>query len=158
MSISSRSKTIIAVAAASALLLAGGGAALAYWTSTGTGTGTATTEESVDFTIDVSPTTTGSLTPGGPGETVTFSVTNPATGSQRLSSVVVTVAEGGGLDWDDVAGCSSADYTVGTPVITYGDIAAAGTVTGTVTITMNNLSTNQDPCQGADVPLYFVAG
>jgi hypothetical protein len=88
---------------------------------------------------------------------VAFTVTNPGTGSQNLSSVVVTVAEDDGTAWTAVAGCSSLDYTLGTPAVTYGQIAPAGVVSGTVSITMNNLGTNQDGCKLAAVPLYIVA-
>jgi hypothetical protein len=49
------------------------------------------------------------------------------------------------------------DYTVGTPEISYGEIAGGSTVSGTVTITMNDLETPQDGCKNADVPIYFAA-
>jgi len=98
-----------------------------------------------------------SVPSGGPSETVAFTVTNPGSGSQNLSLVTVAVANADGTAWTAVAGCSALDYTIGTPVVTYGQIAPAGFVSGTVTVTMNNLATNQDGCQTADVPLYFVA-
>ncbi len=83
-------------------------------------------------------------------------MTNPGTGVQHLTSVVVSVAGAGGATWTAVAGCSNLDYAVGTPVITYGNIAPLGTLSGTVTIQMNNTASNQSGCIAAAVPLYFV--
>ena len=152
-----RNKVAVLVVAGVTVLAVGGGLAIAYWSSTGTGTGTGTTGTSTSFTVAASAPTGGPMTPGGTGESVAFTVTNPGSGSQNLSSVVVTVAGAGGAAWTSVAGCSSADYTVGTPVIAYGQIAAGATVAGTVTIGMNNLATSQDGCKLAAVPMYFVA-
>ncbi len=148
---------LLTAAAAIVTIGVGSGLAYAYWSSTGTGVGSATTGTSTGFTVASTTATGGPLTPGGPSETVAFTVTNPSTGHQILSSVVVTVANSTGSPWTAVSGCSSADYTVGTPTVTYGDIAPSGVVSGTVSVTMNNLSSNQDGCKGATVPLYFVA-
>ena len=150
-------KRLAVVIVAGALVVVGGGAAYAYWTSTGVGSGTAITGTSVDFVVASSAATGGPLTPGGPSQSVAFSVTNPGTGSQNLSSVVVTVANPDGTTWDSVSGCSASDYTVGTPGITYGEIAPAGVANGTVTITMDDDPVNQDGCKNATVPLYIVA-
>lgn len=141
-----------------AMLAIGGGAAFAYWTSSATHEGSAKGADSVPFTITSVAGSGGALSPGGAGQTVSFTVTNPATGNQKLTAVAVSVAEAAGATWNDVAGCSAADYSVGTPVVTtYGDLAPGAAVTGTVTITMNNLASNQDACKGATVPLHFVA-
>jgi hypothetical protein len=139
------------------LLVGGGGAAFAFWTSSGSGTGVASTGTSTAFTVDSSEPSGGPLTPGGNSETVAFTVTNPDAGSQMLSSVEATVAASDGTEWTAVEGCSALDYTVGTPEISYGEIAGEGTVDGTVTITMNDLETSQDACKSADVPIYFAA-
>ena len=156
--LNSRTKTSIAnVSIAVALGLGASGAALAYWTSQGNSTGDGMTGTAVDFSISSSPPTGGPLLPDGPAQTVAFTVTNPGAGSLTLFSVVATVAEADGSVWNDVAGCSAADYTVGTPVIVYGDLAAGADVDGDVTVTMHSPGTNQDACQGATVPLYFVA-
>ncbi len=152
-----KNRGIATVAVVAGLVLAGGGLAFAYWTSTGTGSGEATTGESVAFTIDVDPATGGPLTPGGPTQTVAFTVNNPSTGTLDLSDVTVTVANADGSAWTAVAGCSAADYDVDAPTIVYGPIAGGGDVDGTVTITMINTDSDQDGCQNADVPLYFVA-
>src|SRR5581483_8276343 len=105
--LSRRNKRISAVVAV-AIAAAVGGVAYAYWTSTGSGTGSATTGTSANFTVASSAATGGPLTPGGPAETVAFSVTNPGTGTQTLSSVTVSVAGPTGTAWTAVPGCSSA--------------------------------------------------
>jgi hypothetical protein len=152
-----RKKRILAGVAAATIVAIGGGLAYAYWSSTGTGTGTATTGTSSSFVVASSAAIGGPLSPGGPSESIAFTVTNPSTGTQNLTSVVVTVATSTGTAWTTVTGCSAADYTVGTPAITYGQIAPGAVASGTVTVTMNNLSTNQDGCKLAAVPLYIVA-
>ena len=155
--IRSRTKKIVITAIAAALIVGGGGAAFAYWTSSGSGTGTATTGTSVALTVTSSAPTGGPLSPGGPTQTVAFSVANPGTGAQALASVVATVATSTGAAWTAVPGCSAADYTLGTPAITYGTIAPGGNIAGTVTVTMISRAVNQDACQGVVVPLYFIA-
>jgi hypothetical protein len=155
--LSTRKRRLTALVAAAAIVALGGGLAYAYWTGTGTGVGSATTGSSTNFTVTSVAPTGAALTPGGPAQTVGFTVTNTGTGSQNLASVVATVANANGSAWVAVPGCSAADYAVGTPAVTYGQIAGSGSVNGTVTVTMNNLGTNQDACKGVTAPLYFVA-
>ena len=152
-----RKRRIVAVVAAVGIVAAGGSLAFAYWTDTGTGVGTATTGFSTNFAVTSTDPTGNPLTPGGPTQTVAFTVKNNGSGSQLLSSVLTTVALANGDDWTATEGCSAADYTVGTPTVTYGQIAAGAQVSGTVTVTMNNLDSDQGGCKGATVPLYFVA-
>ena len=155
-----RKRRVTAVVAAVGIVAAGGGLALAYWSATGTGVGSATTGDSTDFTVTSTAPVGVPLTPGGAPQSVSFTVANPGTGSQSLSSVAVTIANGNGSVWTSNGtgtGCSAADYTVGTPVIAYGELPGGADVTGTVTITMNDLDTNQDICKGVTAPLYFVA-
>ena len=94
------------------------------------------------------------MTPGGPGQSVPFNVANPSTGSQDLSSVVVTVANADGSAWTD-GDCSADDYVVDAPVIAYGTVAGLSDVDGTVTISMIDTGVNQDDCQTAEVPLLL---
>ena len=159
MSITTRTKriTITAIVTA-ALVLGGGGAAFAYWTAQGTGTGTAKTGTSTAFVVTSDASATPALSPGGPTQTVTFTVKNPGTGSQKLAAVAVTVATSDGFAYA-APGCSAKDYAVGPVIIDGGSrqIASLATVTGSVTITMNNGDYNQDGCQGVTVPLYFSA-
>jgi hypothetical protein len=151
-----KKKTAI-VLAGGILTVATAGGAYAYWTTIGSGTGTATTGTSSVFAVTTDAATGGPLTPGGPTETVTFHVQNNNSGVQRLTAVAVTVANSDGTAWSAVTGCSAADYAVGTPTFTAGDIASGASKTGTVTVTMNNLSTNQDACKTVNVPLYVSA-
>lgn len=152
-----KSKKSKAVVATAALVLLGSGSAFAYFTSTGTGTGAGSTGTSSLFTVTGGAVTGAALTPGSPSQTLAFTVTNPGTGSQNLSSVVASIAGAAGTTWVAVTGCSAADYAVGIPAIAYGQIAPGGSVTGSVTVTMNNLSTSQDACKNVAYPLYFAA-
>jgi hypothetical protein len=154
----SRKRRLAVTAVVTAILLVGGGgAALAFWTSSGTGAGVASTGTSTAFTVASTAPTGGPLTPGGASETVAFTVTNPGTGSQKLSSIVASVATSTGTAWTVVTGCSALDYAVGTPTITYGEIAGGSTLSGTVVITMNDRSSSQDACKNVSVPIYFAA-
>lgn len=154
----SRFKRAIVIISVSVLGLAGAGVAYAYWTSTGTGDGIATTGQAVAFTIAAAD-PVGNLAPGDAGQTIAFTVTNPATGPQYLSGVTVTMADAAGVAWVPPAGCLIADYTasISTQPAT-GDIAAGATRTGGVaTVTLADTTADQDACQGAIVPLHFVA-
>ncbi len=141
------------------LTLAGTRVAFAYWSSTGSGHGTAQTGVTAAFTITADPAEGEPLTPGGPSQTVPFTVTHPVTGTLYLETVMVRVANDDGSTWTAVPGCTAADYAAS--VITSPPapalVASGQSVSGTATITMVNRSTNQDACQGASVPLYFAA-
>lgn len=143
---------------AAVLIIGGGGAAFAYWSSSGAGTGTATTGTSSAFVVTTDPPTGDPLVPGGDPQTIAFTVSNPSDVPLTLTSVVVTVANTDGTEWLDVIGCSADDYTLGTPVVTFGEIAGGADVAGTVTVSMVNSGSNQDACKDEPVPLYFVAG
>ena len=151
-----RTKIAIIITIAVASVLGGGGVAFAYWTSGGAGAGAAATGTSTALTVTSSAPSGDTLSPGGPAQTVAFSVTNPGSADQVLASVVASVATAIGAPWTAVPGCSASDYSVGTPTTTYGPIAGGTSISGSVTVTMI-LGTNQDACQGAIVPLYFVA-
>ncbi|MFI8527284.1 hypothetical protein ACIGB8_22705 [Promicromonospora sukumoe] len=152
-----RGKKRTAAILAAALALTGVGVAFAYWTATGTGTGTATTGESVAFTI-TSEEGVGELAPGSAGQTVDFTVTNPGEGTQNLSEVTVEIADAEGEPWEPEGECLAADYTAEvTTAPPAGDIAAGGSVDGTVTVTLDNTAVNQDDCQGQGVPLLITA-
>jgi hypothetical protein len=153
-----RNKRVTMIAVVTVLLLAaGGGTAFAFWTASGSGAGVASTGTSSAFTVTSTAPTGGPLTPGGTSETIAFTVTNPGTGSEKVSSVVASVATGTGTAWTAVVGCSALDYSVGTPTIVYGEIAGGATLSGTVTLTMIDRAASQDACKSASVPLYFVA-
>lgn len=151
-----RRRRRLIVVGAVAVLLAGGGAAYAYWTSTGQGDSTADTGTAPIFTVTATPGTGGPLTPGGPTETIDFSVGNTSTGALHLQNVTAQVGNTDGTPWN-VGNCTADDFTVGTPAIVYGDIAPGGTADGTVTVAMINRTVNQNDCQGVSVPVHFVA-
>ena len=139
------------------LVLSGAGVAFAFWTSTGSGDGSAETGTSVAFTIAADP-AVGTIAPGGAGQTVDFTVTNPGPGVQSLSNVTVTMASATGVAWVPPAGCDIADYTASvTTQPVDGEILVGDSVDGQATVTLANTATNQDACQGQTVPLYFTA-
>lgn len=153
--VAGRKKRIIITTAA--MVAIGGGAAFAYWTATGTGNATTAAGTSSNFTI-TSSVAGDPLSPNGPTQTATFTVTNPGTGVQKLSDVEVTVAGTTGAAWTAVAGCSADDFAVGVPDFEVTEIAAGGSVTGTVTLQMiDRPGINQNGCKGATVPLHFAA-
>jgi len=151
-----KSRKFAIVAGSTVGALAIGGVAFAYWTSEGNGSGSAATGTSSAFEVTTDAASGDLLTPGGPTDTVTFHVQNTNSGVQRLQAVSVVVANPDGSPWTS-GDCSEADYSIGTPSFTPGDIASGATKDGTVTISMNNLSTNQDDCKGVTVPLYVSA-
>ncbi|NUP58860.1 MAG: hypothetical protein HOQ06_05220 [Pseudarthrobacter sp.] len=154
--IAGRKKRIIGTTAA--LVAIGGGAAFAYWTAAGNGSTSTSAGTSKSFTI--SSTVAGdALSPNGPTQTFTFTVTNPSdAGVQKVTAVTAKVATSTGADWTAVSGCSKDDFTVGTPVFTAKELAAGASATGTVTLQMiDRPGVNQDGCKNASVPLYFTA-
>src|SRR4051794_21185589 len=132
-------KTTVTIAAFAVVALGAGGA-YAYWTSSGSGSGAGSTGTSTAFTVAGGAITGPTLTPGGPTQSVAFTVTNPGSGSQYLTSVAVTVANLNGTAWTAVPGCSAADYTIGAITITggAGEIGAGASKSGTVVVGMNN--------------------
>lgn len=159
-----RKRRIIITTAA--MLAIGGGAAFAYWSAAGTSNTTTAAGTSTAFTIANQAATGTPLSPGAPAQTIQLTVTNPGTGVQNLKSLVATVANTDGSAW--TAGttpltCTAADFTVGgftvnNTAFSATDIPAGGSVTGTVTLQMNNRAdVNQDACKSATVPLHFVA-
>jgi hypothetical protein len=153
----SRRKKRITFVLVGVLMLGGAGVAFAYWTSTGTGDGSAETGTSVAFIIAADP-AVGTIVPGGAGQTVDFTVTNPGPGVESLSNVTVTMASAAGVAWVPPVGCDIADYTASvTTQPVDGEIPVGDGVDGQATVTLANSATNQDACQGQTVPLYFTA-
>lgn len=140
-------KQYAAAGAAAVIVLGGAGVAFAYWTSTGFGTGTASTDTAKNWTVAIDSTDLKDLSPAGPTETVTFHVTNPGSGVQHLNNTSASVVS------TSDAGCTAADFAVGTTAITYGDVAAGTTVNGTFTLQMKDTGVNQNACQNVTVNL-----
>lgn len=150
-----RKRRVVAlVAAVSSLALAVG--AYAYFTSTGSGTGSATVGSSTAFTVNVAASTGGPLYPGAGSVSFTYTVTNPSSGHQNLAATSSTVASSGGNITEGspavaVAGClASWFHAVNTAPSPLPQNLAGGATSsgGSVTVTMDDSGTNQDPCQG----------
>jgi hypothetical protein len=136
------------IAAATAILLLVGGIAFAYWTSTGTGSATGTTGTDTPFDIDVTNTTNNTLTPGGPIDTYSYTITNVGSGHQKLEAqptITITNDKSG-------SGCDNAWYAVTPTAISLADLASGASATSTFDVQLTNLpTTNQDACKGATV-------
>jgi hypothetical protein len=151
-------KKAIAVAAAMAVLLSGAGAAFAYWTNSGSGSGSASTGTNVAVTVNQTSTITG-LYPGQAAQTLSGNFSNPNAGPTYVTAVTAT---GYTIDATHVTGgCTVAggNYTLGGTATVGADVPAGanqGAWTG-LTITMNNLVTNQDACKGATVTITYAS-
>jgi len=152
-SLSGRSKRIALV---TAVLMLIGGAAFAYWTNSGSGSGTAQT--GTNAAVVVHQTSTTDLYPGRT-QTLSGNFDNPNPGNTYVTAVTAT---GYTIDAPHVtAGCTVAqgNYTLGGTSNTPGDLPSGngvGSWTG-LTITMNNLGSNQDACKGAVVTITYAS-
>lgn len=150
-------KTVAVALSLVLLLLMGAGAAYAYWTNTGSGTGTATSGSNVAVTINQTAIT--GLFPGQSAQTLAGTFNNSNSGPTWVAAVT---ASGYTIDGTHVtAGCIVADgnYTLGGTATVGANVpagAAQGSWTG-LTITMNNLVTNQDVCKGAIVTITYAS-
>ena len=156
--IRNRFKTKVAVLAIAAFMVIAGGAAFAYWTNTGSGTGTATTGTNVGITVNQTS-TISAMYPGQGAVTLAGDFTNTNAGPTYVAAVTAT---GYTIDAAHVsAGCTviQGNYTLG-GTATVGHNVASGTNvdawTG-LTITMNNLATNQDLCKGAVLTITYAS-
>jgi hypothetical protein len=128
-------------------VLAVTGIAVAYFTSTGSGTGTATVGSSQALTLH--GTTASTLYPAG-SSTVSFTVDNPSSGSEYLSTIHLASVTTDGTH----STCGLSAFTM--PDVTVNQTVASGTgiaVTATGTLSMADTGTNQNACQGAPLTL-----
>jgi hypothetical protein len=160
------------LSAASCLLLAG--VAVAYFTTSGSGTGTASVGTSSALTIH--GTTAGALYPGS-STTVSFTADNPSPGKQEigtihlLSVVACNTAFSGGScpSGHEVSTCESVESGSSDTntanfwmpdVVSGQDLlpsSSGQTVSATGTLTMNDLTTNQDSCKNVNLLLNFTS-
>ena len=147
-------KAILPIALGATVVL-GAGVAYSQGASMRHGVTTATTSPDLQLTVTQTRIAGGPLSPGGPAQTASFTVTNPTSGMRNLTGVMVTVASADGSAWDSVIGCSAADFEVDLPTFTYGHMAAGTSRDGHVDIRMLNTNRNQDACKNQDVPLLF---
>jgi len=150
-------KKAMAISVAMAFL-GGAGGAFAYWTNTGSGSGTSATGTNTPVVIVQTSAPTG-LYPGGPAQPLSGNFNNPNAGNTYVTAVTTT---GYTIDAAHVsAGCTVAlgNYTLGGTSNLPGDVASGngvGAWSG-LTITMNNLVTNQDACKGATVTVTYAS-
>lgn len=161
-------KKIAGGVAAGVVLVAGVGTAWAYWSSTGTGNGSATTGTSSSFAVSVDNLNLANLTPGGPSDTVHYTVANNGSGAQNLTQVVVKVDPTWAAKADATKpACTAADFKIGsaaagasfTDVAIAKELAAGTSNSSSAALQMvDNATANQDNCQGVTVPLIVNAG
>ena len=146
------------VVSAALMLMGTGGVAFAYWTNSGSGTGTATTGTNTAVVVNQTSSITG-LYPGQSAQTLAGNFDNPNAGATYVTAVTAT---GYTIDGTHAtAGCTVAqgNYTLGGTSNTPGSVpsgSAVGAWSG-LTITMNNLGTNQDACNGAIVTITYAS-
>jgi hypothetical protein len=157
-------KKRVAVGAAVAALLVAGGAAYAYFTGgSNSATGSGTVGASTSWGIATgTPSWSGSLTalyPGASGDTeyIPFTVTNNGKGHQAVTAITATVAADSSGNAETAAGasitgCLASWFTAtvdSSDASLPADLAAGGTYTGKIDLTMQDTATNQNACQSA---------
>lgn len=172
-----KKKRSLTLAALLLLLLSSG--AVAYFTATGAGSGSATVGASSPLVLSASL-SGGSLYPGT-SDTVTFTATNSSAGHEYVQTVSlagIKACTGAGSSWNTAtSSCSNGgteattceDYETGAsdtttkdfwmPTVTENqDIPNGSTaLTTTGTLKMNDLSSNQNACQNANLYLTFTS-
>jgi hypothetical protein len=149
-------KRVLALAAVAALAVAG--IAYAYWTTSGSGTGSATTGTNTAVTVTQVGTISG-LVPGGDAQAVDFKINNPASTPQYVATVAVSISSVTGPNISVAHPCDASDFTLTDPDAISADLASGDTEfspSGS-TLTLDDLTTNQDGCKGATVHLAFNA-
>jgi archaellum component FlaG (FlaF/FlaG flagellin family) len=125
--------------------------AFAYFTSTGSGTGSGSVGSASNWTVEVTSDSSEAIFPGAGSETLTYTITNAGKGHQNLEHTSVAVAAKGGNITEkgvEVAGCKASWFkAVNTPPALPHDLASGEKVTGTVTVSMEDASENQNACQ-----------
>jgi hypothetical protein len=145
----------VAVALGCVCAVAVAGVALAYFTSTGSGTGTASAGSSSAVTLH--GTVASSLYPGT-SSSVSFTVDNPSSGSERVGTISlssITVDAGHSTCSTAISG-GNPDFTMAAVTVNHTFASGNGqSVTPTGTLTMNETGVNQDACQGATLTLHL---
>lgn len=153
MSSNMKRRGLIALGCTCALAVAG--VALAYFTTSGSGTGTASAGSSSAVTLHGS--VASSLFPGT-SSSVSFTVDNPSSGSQRIGTISlssITVDAGHSTCSTTISG-GNPDFSM--PAVAVNKTFGSGngqSVTPTGTLTMNETGLNQDACQGATLTLHL---
>jgi hypothetical protein len=150
-----RRRALFALTTALLVVVAGG--AYAYFSSTGSGTATATVGSS--SAVVLKATVAGNLYPGA-AQTVTFTVDNPSTGSQRVNTISLTKVQpdAGHSSCSTTITGENPDFTMAPVTVNkaYGP-GNAQAVTPTGSLKMNETLLNQDACQGATLTLTLAS-
>jgi hypothetical protein len=146
-------RALIALGCTCAVAVAG--VALAYFTSSGSGTANATVGSS--STVTLHGTVPSTLYPGT-SSSVSFTVDNPSSGSQRVGTITlgsITVDAGHSTCSTTITG-GNPDFSM--PAVAVNKVFPTGngqSVTPAGTLTMNETGVSQDACQGATVTLHL---
>jgi hypothetical protein len=150
-----KKKVLAALATIGVLVLAGG--AYAYFTGAGSGTATATVGTS--SAVVLKGTVAGALYPGA-SQTVTFTVDNPSSGSQRVGTISLTKvqADAGHSSCLTTITGEKPDFTMAPVAVnaSYGS-GNGQAVTPTGSLKMNDTGISQDGCQGATLTLTLAS-
>ena len=146
-------KRLALVATTAAAVLIGGGVAVAYWTTTGSGTGSAATGTTSTLTVN-GTNTPSALYPGGPAQTIDYSIVNGNPGAIYVNQVTIAVTG------TNQAGCDATDYAITQPSATAAEVASgttnySGGSTGAAIAMIDKPATNQNACKNATVNLSF---
>jgi hypothetical protein len=143
------------------VLLAFSGAAVAYFTTTGAGTGNA--QVGTNSALTITPTITppaGGLVPGGTGAATQFSVNNPSSGNQYVTSAslsgVQAYSDSGhtnNISGTGAGQCDTAQFTMASVTENQNVPSGNTTLTNNGSLKLNDSGTNQNACKGA----YLVA-
>lgn len=136
------------------LALAGGGA-FAYFTTSGSGTGEATVSNPSN-SLEVTGVPVASLAPGV-SKTSQITIKNTSEGTVHLTNLRVAVTGNS----QSGTGCKTSWFKVSPETSTFGptgvELAAAGTKTAEVEVSMINVEESQNACKGATVNLHYEA-
>ncbi len=145
------------VAAVTVGMLAVAAGAFAYFSTTGSGTATATVGSSTAVTLH--GTVSGNLYPGS-SSTVTFTVDNTSSATQRVGTITLTKVQpdAGHSTCSTTITGEKPDFTMAPVAVnkTYGT-GNGQAVTPTGSLTMNETGANQDACQGATLTLTLAS-
>jgi hypothetical protein len=153
----------VAVSAAVATMLAASIGAYAYFTTTGAGSGSGTVGSAKALVVNqagITYSNAGSdnaLVPGTTA-TVTFTVDNTSSANQQLGTISVSSITTDGLH----AGCDTATnptwFSTTTDVVNHDYAPGNGqAVSGSLTVTFNDLAVPQDVCKGAPLTFHYSA-
>jgi hypothetical protein len=175
MKVFTNKRTIIGLVAVVAAVAVSFGA-YAYFTDAGHGTGTATVGTSTQFTVaqdafgGAGPAAV-TLYPGVGTQALTGTVANAGAGHQSFNTIVANVVAPTGPNVGGSPACTAADFALTSPGSSWvlsnaGDTATLTLATqdlapsgvyhfSDLSVSMNNLPSNQDSCKNATVNLTY---